>query len=297
MNNLVKTLIGKNNYLFLNNDANQEIKNHQTNTNNLYNNILNQYIVNKKIMVVIFPDKSLIYNKFLPDNFNCIYRPSFNSFKQILGNIVHDPYSYLVNINDCYYKTDTHINLKGSYEVYKNCLKYFSNLYNININIEDIKIIQKYCEKGLNDLNLGLGDLTWKINYQDLILNNIEDNYYYSDNIELIYCKYIIKKNNNYNMKFFDYNLVNKTEDLVDKLLVWDIISNYIIITNNENALNNIEILIFYDSFLLSTLTLYMKTFKKIIFIKKPYSVSYVNMFKIDYIIEFKVERFLNNFI
>jgi hypothetical protein len=225
MSNEIKTLVGKNNYLFLNNDSCQEIKYHQKNNN--YNNNTNYNNTKKyskyqnKLMVVIFPDKSIIYNKFLPDGVDCIYRGPLDAFKNYLGDILHDPYDYLINI---------------------------------------------------------------------------EDNYYYSDDIENIYCTYFIKEKNIYNMTFYNYDYIDKTNDLVGKVLSWDIISEYIIITNNNESLNDIEIIIFYDSFLLSSLTLYMKTFRKIIFIKKPFNAEYIDKFNMEYIIELKVERFLNIF-
>lgn len=292
---MIKTLIGKNNYLFLTNDSNKEIEYHQTDKSSYNIKNSNAYLKNKnKLMVVIFPDKSIIYNIFLPDNIKCLYRPSFNTFNNILGDIVHDSYEYLKDMDDVYYKTDTHINFKGAYEVYKNSLKYFNKLFKLNIVSKDLVINKKYCEN-LNSLNVGAGDLASKINCGDLILGDITDSYYYSEqNLELYY-KFTIKNENIYNMKFYNYEFEDKTNELDNKLFTWEIVSNYIIITNNINALNDIKILIFYDSFLLSTLALYMETFKEIIFIKRPYNINFVNKFKTDYIIEFKVERFLNN--
>jgi hypothetical protein len=39
---------------------------------------------------------------------------------------------------------------------------------------------------------------------------------------------------------------------------------------------------------------LYMETFYECIFIKRPYSIDLVNKNHSDYILEYKVERFLN---
>jgi hypothetical protein len=95
-------------------------------------------------------------------------------------------------------------------------------------------------------------------------------------------------------MKFYDYENNNKTEDLIDNIISWDIISQYIITTKNDNVTNKFKVLIFYDSFLLSTMILYMETFYECIFIKRPYTIDLINKNHSDYILEYKVERFLN---
>ncbi len=125
-------------------------------------------------------------------------------------------------------------------------------------------------------------------------LEDITDTYYYSDQIEDFYCKYKISLKNMYNINFYNYNFENKTTDLLDDIVNWHILSNYIIETKNENVDNNLKVLFFYDSFLVLTLVLYMKTFKNCIFIKNPYDKKIVLHYEPDYILEYSVERFLN---
>ena len=138
-------------------------------------------------MITIFSDKSIIYNQYLPDEYSnkCIYRENFKQLHNQLPNNIHNPFIYLKNIPDCYYKTDTHINFKGAYEVYKNSITHFNELFSQNILIKEINIDCMHLEKdkGLTSLCLGIGDLTWKTNCGDIILEDISDNYYYSNDI------------------------------------------------------------------------------------------------------------------
>jgi hypothetical protein len=57
---MIKTLIGKNNYLFLINDSSQSLDVHTKNINKInisILNIYNEYIKKKKILLIVFPDK------------------------------------------------------------------------------------------------------------------------------------------------------------------------------------------------------------------------------------------------
>ena len=296
---MIKTLIGKDNYLFLYNDSSKELEFHCQNVSTLKPYHYNNYIQNiNKLLITIFPDKSIIYNQYLPDEYSnkCIYRENFKQLHNQLPNNIHNPFIYLKNIPDCYYTTDTHINFKGAYEVYKNSIHQFNELFSQNIQIKEINMdcIHLEKDKGLVSLCVGIGDLMWKTNCGDIILEDISDNYYYSNNIPEFYCKYKIQKDNIFDMKFYDYENNNKTEDLIDNIISWDIISQYIITTKNDNVTNKFKVLIFYDSFLLSTMILYMETFYECIFIKRPYTIDLINKNHSDYILEYKVERFLN---
>ena len=95
-------------------------------------------------------------------------------------------------------------------------------------------------------------------------------------------------------MNFYNYNFEKKTEELINNIVDWNILSNYIIETKNENIDNNLKVLFFYDSFLISTLILYMKTFKNCIFIKSIYDVKMILHYNPNYVFEYRVERFLN---
>ena len=297
---MTKTLVGKYNYLFLYNDSSNEITNHCQLKSTLNPYHYNNYIQNKdKLMITIFPDKSIIYNKYLPDEYSdkCIYRANFKELQTKLPNTIHDAFIYLINMSDCYYKTDTHINFKGAYMVYVNSIKHFNYIFSQNIEFKQINIGHMHLDKnkGLSSLQLGIGDLTWQINCNDLILSDISDTYYYSNDIIEFYCKYKIQKDNKYDMKFYDYENNNKTVELIDTIVSWNTLSTHIITTKNDKVNNKFKVLIFYDSFLLSTMVLYMETFYECIFIKRPYTIDLVNKYHSDYILEYKVERFLNN--
>ena len=291
-----KVLVGKNDYLFLTNDSSNEIISHASNISTISKYKIEQYNKNvNKCLVIIFTDKSIIYNDKLPDGISCIYRSSLNKLKSCLNNHLHDSYEYLKNTDEPYYKTDTHINLNGSYEVYKNSMNHFNTLFNTNIIIKKINIKSKYVEKGLSTLQVGLGDLTWSINLGDIVLKNVSDNYYYSDDVVELYCKYNIIENNIYNMKFYDYEYNDKTNTLINTIFSWSVVSDYIIITKNLEVTNRLKVLIFYDSFLLSTLSIYMETFYEVIFIKSVYNNIIIDKYNPNYILEYRVERFLNN--
>ena len=61
-----KTLIGKENYLFLQNDSGQELKIHNENLDLVADNFYLKYSENiNKYLLVVFPNKSLIHKKYL----------------------------------------------------------------------------------------------------------------------------------------------------------------------------------------------------------------------------------------
>ena len=59
-----KTLIGKNGYLFLINDSSNELKVHCENLDLVQDKSLSKYKFNNFVLVV-FPNKSLLYSNFL----------------------------------------------------------------------------------------------------------------------------------------------------------------------------------------------------------------------------------------
>ena len=76
---MYKTLIGKENYLFLQKDTARELEVHQNNIDLVKNDFYLKYESNKnKYLLIIFPNKSFIQKQFLPDGFNLQYRPGFN---------------------------------------------------------------------------------------------------------------------------------------------------------------------------------------------------------------------------
>jgi hypothetical protein len=288
-----KTLIGKNNYLFLKNDACRELEVHCNNLNLVSDPTLSRYTFNN-FLIIIFPNKSYVYKNFLPEEYNVQYRPALKIYKNKFDKKLIDGYTELTEQENVYYKTDTHINLKGNYIIYKKFIEKVNNLYNLNLVAKHINIQSKVCK--LNTLPYGVGDLTWPVNLGDQILDDINDIYFYSDDITDFYCIY--KINNEENIRFLDYNLVDNASILEkdNKNVDWDVISKYIIYKKNtHNNTSCKKIIIFYDSFLLNIMPLYFELFclYDFYFIKSEYDNALINLIKPDYIFEFRLERFL----
>jgi hypothetical protein len=284
-----KTLIGKNNYLFLINDSAKELEVHCNNLNLVNDKQFNRYKFDNFLLVVI-PNKSLVYKKFLPDDYIVKYRPALNDYKTFFGNKILDTYDALKNEENTYYKTDTHINMKGNYVVYKQFIQKINELYNLNVKIVDISFKCKECI--LSNLNIGIGDLLWKNNLGEQIVNeeNKMDLFYYSDDITYLYYKH--KINDDDQLRILDKDFVDQNIKLQNSLLSWEILSEYILYKKN-NTDDNLKVIIFYDSFLISFLDIYLKLFKEVYMIKEIYNPKYIDALKPDYVFEFRVERFL----
>lgn len=282
-----KTLIGKENYLFLINDSCNELGVHCSNILMIQDINLTRFKFDKYILTV-FPNKSLYYKEYLPDEYNIKYRPALDVYKNKLGNNLFDSYKILKDINDAYYKTDTHINLKGNYYVYLEFIKKCNFDYNMNLLLKDITLNKISVE--LSSLCVGIGDLTWGNNLGNQTLDDKQDTYYYSDDFEQFYMKHIIKNNGQY--IFYNYKIEDKTHELENALVDWNVMSSYIIYKNNNYETKN-KVVIFYDSFLLSILPLYMSLFNEVYMIKNIYDNNLINLINPDYVFEFRVERFL----
>jgi hypothetical protein len=285
-----KTLIGKNGYLFLINDSANELKVHCENLLLVQDKTLSRYNISK-FFLVVFPNKSLIYKKYLPDNYNIKYRPAFVIYKNKLQKNILDGYKILKHETDTYYKTDTHINLKGNYIIYNEFINRINILFNLNINPKKINISRTTCQ--LTSLNQGIGDLTWSQNLGDQHLDNTIDNYYFTNDFECFYNKYVIK--NDSEIRFLNYELIDETMALENQneFAHWNIISKYIIYKKNSNSLPKMKVIVFYDSFLLNILPLYLELFYEIYMIKEVYDNKFINLINPDYVFEFRAERFL----
>ena len=289
-----KTLIGTNNILFLCNDSSDELNIHCNNILKVWDKNLSRYSFTN-YMIFVYPDKSLIYKDNLPDNYIFKYRPALNIYKQVFNERCHDLYDILKNTEDVYYKTDTHINCKGNYMVYKYFMQTIANIFNEQPLTKQLDFNITPCI--LKTLPYGLGDLTWEYNLGDQVLDNenIIDNFYFNEHIHWFYCSYKITNTNN--IKFLSNNLSDNTDMLIDKIVSWDIISNYIVYVKNDITTNTniipLKILIFYDSFLLHVLPLYFDIFAEIYFSKTVYTNELIEKINPDYVFEFRVERFL----
>jgi hypothetical protein len=282
-----KTLIGKNNYLFLINDSGRELDVHCENLNLIKDIKLSRYSFDN-FCIVIFPNKSYLYRDFLPSTYDAKYRPAFELYQSKFNNKIMDGYELLKYEKDVYYKTDTHINLKGNYIIYKHFIHKINNLFDLRLLPKQINIQSKTCFLE----QFGIGDLTWPINLGDQKLEDISDIYFYSDDIIDFYNFYKIQKNKN--ILFLNYELIDETEILEQQFVDWNIMSNYIIyIKNTEKEDCRKKIIIFYDSFLLNILPLYFELFYEVYMIKASYNNGLINLIKPDYVFEFRVERFL----
>jgi len=282
-----KTLIGKNSCLFLNNDTASELDVHCNNVNLVKDKTLQRYTF-KNFMLVVFPNKSLIYKDLLPEKYKVQFRPALDHYIKVLNNKIIDTYGVLKNEKDVYYKTDTHINFKGAYIVYKYFLKQLNEIYNLNVIPIETTHSLKTCI--LSDLQLGIGDLLWEGNLGDQYVEDHTDNFYYSDDIEYIYCKHKIQENDK--LRILSKDLNDETNNLIGRNVCWEILSTYILHKKNI-CKNKLKVLIFYDSFLTSSLSLYLDLFEEVYMVKEIYNNNIINTIKPDFVFEFRVERFL----
>lgn len=287
----MKTLIGKENYLFLQNDSNKELEVHNDNLCLIRDDFYLRFEKYKsKYMIAVFPNKSFVCKNFLPDQFNLQYRPAFNKYENYFKDRIVDLYPHLAG-KDTFYKTDTHMNLNGAYISYGVVLDKINELFNLSYERIPVTLNKQTCI--LSELNIGLGDLTWEMNLGEQHLEDRTDTYYYSDDIEMIFTKYIINPDNK-RLRILDYELKDKTKQLSGLVTNWDIFSKYILYSSNKNVKIRKKILVFYDSFLLSSLSLWMNTFYEAYFIKSNFNADLIKKIKPDCVIEFRVERFLN---
>jgi hypothetical protein len=283
-----KTLIGKDEYLFLNNDSAKELEVHCNNLNLVQDKNLKRYKF-KNFCLIVFPNKSLMYKDYLPDEYKSKFRPALDTYVKVLKDKMIDTYDVLKTKTDVYYKTDTHINIKGSYIVYKHFIQKINEIYNLNIKpANEVQILSKTCI--LSQLQLGIGDLLWGTNLGNQVVNNHMDTFYYSDDIEYIYCKYKIQKDGE--LRILDKQFIDQNYKLHGSILDWNILTNYILHKKNISD-NKLKVLIFYDSFLTSLLSLYLDLFEEVYMIKEIYNNEIIDILKPDFVFEFRVERFL----
>jgi hypothetical protein len=282
-----KTLIGKDGYLFLINDSCNDLCVHCENLVTVQDLTLSRYSFEKFIMFV-YPDKSVMCKDYLPNEYIVKYRPNLDIYKRVLDNKIVDFYDAIKNEHDVYYKTDTHINLKGNYILYKYAINVINSRLNLNIVPRELNLNVVNCELSL--LGLGIGDLTWESNLGDKTLSSKLDNFHFHDEMTWFYPNYLI--NNNCNIKFLKYDLTDDTENLVNRTTDWNIVSSYIIKVQNNDKVN-LKVLVFMDSFMLHCLPLYFDLFNEIYFVKNMYSNELINLINPDYVFEFRTERFL----
>ncbi len=268
------TLKGKNGYLFLVNDSNNEIRQHFDNS---YNNDFNAYLFMKslnskkkfcensniKYFFFLIPDKSLVCKDFLPFDVRLIkrnYDPIKNEVSDFIKNL--DP--------TCYFKNNSHINYLGGKELSYCYLNHIDN----NFKKEDFnKLINEQIQI-VNELHNG--DLTWDKNWS---YSDEEKEGYLNERVKIFRNKCLINLSNDLPEKF-KLVRIRKTEHY-----------------KNPQGLTSLRVLIFRDSsldFLKDILSIY---FKEILLYWDHwfFNKELIEWYKPDIILEIKTERFLEN--
>jgi hypothetical protein len=208
------------------------------------------------------------------------------------NNNIIDAYEVCKNMEDVYYKTDSHINLKGAYAVYCYFIKKINSICNLNLEQRQL-IIKKTEVNSLIELRNGLGDLLWESNLKNQIVLNNFDNFYYCNELPEIYLTYKIVDNNYFKiMSLENKTIVDETINYVGNFITWPILSSNLIYKKNEGKPKH-KCLIFYDSFLISTLSLYLELFEDVYLSKSAFDKELIGVINPDYIFEFRIERFL----
>lgn len=271
--NLKKSIKGKNNYLFLINDSNNELKQHfDENYENKFNeniflNQLNEkkdYCEAKNIEYFFFlvPDKSLVCKEFLPFDSNYEKR----NFKTV-NNSLPDFIDYLDH--NCYFKNDSHINYEGGKKLAYCYLKYIDpyfdkDIFNKLINDQIISINSEH-----------LGDLIMEKNWS---YSNIERDDFPNDKV----IKYVNKC-----LKLLNHKIPERFKQSVRETVYY----------KNEQGLTNFKVLVLRDSsinLLKDVLSIY---FNEILLYWGYWSFDkdLIEWYKPDIILEIKTERFLEN--
>lgn len=291
MTQIYKTLIGKNGYLFLQNDSSNEIYRHVNGASNITVESLNRYdILKGRFFISIFPNKSFVCRSQLPDGYDLKYRADIEIYKQKFGGYLLDGYELIGDDIETFYKTDTHMNLNGTIKIYCEFVKKINAMFNLDI------VEKNFTIESRNVYSLGEvshGDLTWGNNLGDQVLDHRSDVYYYSDDIINLYPREILE--NKHNITCFDLQgneLKDCNSSVIGTPFDWNVISKYIFYKKNKDT-PRYKVLIFYDSFLLSTLFLYLELFDEVYMQKNVFDPELVKLLKPDYVFEFRVERFL----
>jgi len=292
-----KTLIGKNGFLFLINDSSNEILCHKNGIDSSIPNIKGRYSKYKdKFFMLVYPDKSYCCQEYLPDEYRpLIYRKSFDEYKKYLNDNILDGYEYIKEDSPkYYYKTDTHMNLLGTYMLLTKFIEFLNSKLELNMKVENIEIEEIFCNNGVLNLGKGIGDLRYPQNLGNQIVEDISDTYYTNISSGDFY----ISKNIGYDEKIRFLELENKI--LVDKnneingtMIGWNVVNKYVIYKNNLESETNKKILIFYDSFTLNLIPLLLNISSEVYMMKQTFNPILIEIINPDLIFELRVERFL----
>lgn len=273
--NLKKSIKGKNDFLFLFNDSNNELKQHfDFNYENKFikNEFLDEYYFKKNLFeennieyhYFSIPDKSVVCKDFLPFDITGIKR------NVDLCDEIVDFADYLNNT--CYYKVNSHINIKGSEIITFKILNYINNNFTINewnnivnLTCEDVEIIRG------SDL---LMEKNWSFSYKEkkLLFNKYAENSEYT----------VRPKNISHESIPDEFKFCGKRE------------SEH---TRNEDSFSDKRVLFFRDSSFISFLDFFSFYFREIFAYWDHGSLNdeLIKYFNPDIIIELRTERFIDN--
>lgn len=269
---LKKSIKGKNDYLFLINDSNNELQQHFDPD---YKNRFNKEIFLKqldekkkycaendiKFFFFLVPDKSLVCKQFLPFVSNNEKR-NYN----LINDFTPDFIDYLDYT--CYFRNDSHINYEGGKQLAFQYLKY------IDPNFD------QYMFRELIDNQIVSVDLEHK---GDLLL---EDNWSYSldEKKDFLYSEIIYSNNC---LELLNDSIPDNFKQSIRETVYY----------RNQKSFNDLKVLIFRDSstlFLKDILSIY---FREILLYWGYWSFNkdLIEWYKPDIILEIKTERFLEN--
>ena len=270
--NLKKTIKGKNNYYFLINDSNNELKQHfDKNYSNLFNKneFLEEYYIKKeffeqknkiKYFYFVVPDKSLVCKNFIPFYFDIVKRNVEDL--DIIPNFVNSL------DESCYWKNDTHLNLKGAKILSFKFLNHIDSLFDLTsfeslINASDI-----FTKEDPSDL---LTFKNWSYSLKD------------KDMIKSLSCSYVVPKLISYLdiPDEFKYSKIRESEHIF-----------------NPESFSDLKVLIFRDSSA-TNLKYYLSLYFREIFLYWDHmdlSEEVINWYNPDVILEIRIERFLEHF-
>lgn len=258
-----KTIVGKNGYLFLSSEFDYYTKvvslQRQQYLKEFYQSISSTYLL------FVFPNKSIICKKYLTDSFSSQCN-KMQAFKAIINNnlLIYKPNNFE---STDFYKTDSHMNLKGCIKMYNIFLEVLKQRLGIRLNRVEIRL-KETNRINLSSLEKGLGDLTWELNQE---VASSDDTYYSSLEIGRMYDE------SRSSLRFLN------NEGQVDLSKV----------TYQKNNSGNHRVVIFHDSFLVSTLPLYLNLFKEVYLVNSLLSKDIIQFIQPDFVFEFRNERFL----
>lgn len=271
-----KTVKGLNDYLFLVNDGNSELRQHfdpnyvssNFNPNSFiyYFNIKNNLFKMKNIdsYYFIVPDKSVVCKKFLPFDYSTFFRRNYDFFKGLFPDFVND-----LDYND-YFRLDTHMNSYGGRKLVFRILNYINSSFTIN-QFNEILNEYNYFDKPIFDL---VSDINWSYSDDDL------------------------KKYDSTKYSQISHPLLNNISDSIPLEFKSSSGGRLSYHYQNDNALFNKKVLFFHDSSIESLQNFLIPFFRESFFYWDHLNLNkeLIQWYNPDMIIEIRIERFLENY-